>query len=660
MGIFSDIFLEVLDNATCGMVSMVKAGQAMCEADTLIKQHDEFLKANSQFDDWLEKHKNSYIKIQDALDKNSYLVDPKILHPNISESDGIYEDEVKENNRRKKMLEDALVKSSLDYAKKIFKDYLIKTEHMILDSYSIFCVFQVEMSYLPDFQKKIIDSIYLPEIQKLLNNHDTTHTTIEDLEWQIKRHKIPAGHAIVLLTLLQKVYNNYKGLSEKLKNKIDEILIATEDIVINNTYKSYLPDNADNLDPDTLLRLGKDAFLCGEPEKAFASYLLSAQNGNIEAQYRTGVCFQNGLGVFSNANKAVYWYKKAAESCNSVRKYYLATTYHWLLPKDFHDYNKAYKLYQEAFEEGVAEAADNIGEMYTYGIGVEKNDNIAVEWYNKGASAGSAWSMYHLYRAYMNGQGIEEDVDKARQWFTLCTNSFNIESDKCEKLLDVGSESLVYEIAYVYYLGNSVISKDIDKAKLWAEKGALIGDTKSMDILGRIYPETNCKSIQLLTRAAEYGFSWSINSIGIRYYNGNSIPKNRVLASTWFLRGAKFGNSIAQENVACAFLRGDSGFPQDIEEARHWFTLSAEQGSKNSEDMLDELNMQDRENHKLEMEQLKKELVAKKSKLVVAIKEIDKKIDNAQNPREEEVLIKKKEELTSKISELDSEIAKIT
>lgn len=607
----------------------------------------ELLKDNANYQGWFNKYNRSYEDLRKSLNEYSFMVKSKVFKNNDEE----YPEVDEENGKRYNQIEARLEELSFDYLKKRFKDYVVKTEQTVLDSYNAYRIFQVEMSHLFAFQKECVDSIYSCEIAKLYDNndHEEAFTFVNNLAWQIERHKIPGGHAIVLLVLVQKVYKNDSGFSEEMRAKIDEILDETEDIIIDNTYKKYHNDDPDGMDDEEMLKIGKEAFISGEPEKAFAYYLSAAQKGNTEAQYRTGVCFEKGLGIFNNREKAIYWYKKAAESNDPISKYYLATVYHWMLPKDQQDYKKALALYSEAFDKGVAEAADNIGNMYKSGQGVEQSDTAAFEWYEKGAAAGSPWAMFDLYKAYSDGKGTVKDVEAAKRWLGEVKTLFISEENRCENLLITGCESLMYEMANEYFDGSSLFSASKDQAVKWAKKGVMIGDPKSMDLLAILYCEIgeNADAIKYMNYAADYGFSWSMNWLGKKYFDDDdeTLGTDKVLANEMFSRGAKFGNSLSQLNIAYAFMLGNMAMPADAQEARYWFELSAKQGNKTSRKMVEALNSADAAKRKEELEK-------EGEKIRVKIAEIDRKIENAQSQREEDELIKEKNALNEKMSKL--------
>ena len=47
--------------------------------------------------------------------------------------------------------------------------------------------------------------------------------------------------------------------------------------------------------------------------EAFKWYLQAAENGNMNAQYNVGICYEYGKGVEIDLDKAIEWYTKAAD-----------------------------------------------------------------------------------------------------------------------------------------------------------------------------------------------------------------------------------------------------------------------------------------------------------------------------------------------------------
>ena len=95
--------------------------------------------------------------------------------------------------------------------------------------------------------------------------------------------------------------------------------------------------------------------------KEVLEYRKAAEKGDVEAQFKLGLCYERGEGIGKNLNKAVEWYQKAAV-------------------------------------QGHAKAQCNLGWCYAKGIGVEKNLTKAVEWYQKAAEQGNVFAKEALER----------------------------------------------------------------------------------------------------------------------------------------------------------------------------------------------------------------------------------------------------------------------
>ena len=75
---------------------------------------------------------------------------------------------------------------------------------------------------------------------------------------------------------------------------------------------------ASGKDPEALFRL---AMICRDGDggesvdflKMFELVTAAAELGHLEAQYQLGYCYENGIGVPINVEKAKFWYAKAAE-----------------------------------------------------------------------------------------------------------------------------------------------------------------------------------------------------------------------------------------------------------------------------------------------------------------------------------------------------------
>ena len=61
--------------------------------------------------------------------------------------------------------------------------------------------------------------------------------------------------------------------------------------------------------------------------KAAEWYRKAADQGDVDAQYKLGLFYENGYGVAQNKEEAVKWYRKSAENGNASAQFNLGICY---------------------------------------------------------------------------------------------------------------------------------------------------------------------------------------------------------------------------------------------------------------------------------------------------------------------------------------------
>lgn len=117
------------------------------------------------------------------------------------------------------------------------------------------------------------------------------------------------------------------------------------------------------------------------------------------------------------------------------------------------EFGKAFPLLQQAAELGNAEAQYNLGYSYQVGVGVEQNQQKAVQWYSKSAEQGYNDGLYQMMMAYGNGNGVEQDFNKAFFYALKCAEN--------------GDGTCMFNLIGCYKDGKGT-EKDLDKMLEWA------------------------------------------------------------------------------------------------------------------------------------------------------------------------------------------------
>ena len=145
---------------------------------------------------------------------------------------------------------------------------------------------------------------------------------------------------------------------------------------------------------------------------------LMSQENNTDARYHLGRMYEQGLGVEKNEEKALGYYRTAAEKENEKAALKLGNAYYTggLLDKD---YKEALKWYTIAADKGSYPAQYNVGLMYEEGNGVKKDFVQAFKFYKKSAEQGYAPAQIALGRMFLKGIGTPQDYSQAIFWYKL-------------------------------------------------------------------------------------------------------------------------------------------------------------------------------------------------------------------------------------------------
>ena len=190
------------------------------------------------------------------------------------------------------------------------------------------------------------------------------------------------------------------------------------------------------------------------------------------------------------------------------------------------DYAQALHYLKPLAENGVLEAQRKLGVMYRHGLGVVKNDTLAIDWYRKAAQGGHVRAQNSLGIMYRFGMGVEKDLNEAVHWLTAAAEQGD----------GKGQENLG-----LMYLDGEGVQQSDSLAVKWLDKSARQGHARAQFTLG------------LLTLA------------------GRGTDKDQGQGMDWIQKSANSGHPQAVEAVAKAFAEGLYGVEKDLEKARYWY-----------------------------------------------------------------------------------------
>ncbi|MDQ7057842.1 MAG: tetratricopeptide repeat protein [Ghiorsea sp.] len=198
-------------------------------------------------------------------------------------------------------------------------------------------------------------------------------------------------------------------------------------------------------------------------------------------------------------------------------------------------YEDAFKWYENAANQGIAEAQFRLSQMYQKGEGVDKDETAATHWLFKAASQGVAQAEYEYAIALEFGRGIKRaQMKEVAVWY--------------EKAAQHAYPEAMLKVAKLYFSGSG-INKDIQQALTWALKA------KNKHVADA---DTFLKSIiQEVKKLANQGDYPAQHMLALMHQRGQAVEKDPKLALVWLRKAASKGHADAQYDLGRTLAQTD-------------------------------------------------------------------------------------------------------
>ena len=151
-----------------------------------------------------------------------------------------------------------------------------------------------------------------------------------------------------------------------------------------------------------------------DKEKAAALYRMSADKGNADAMVRLGIILMTGDGAEQDYREASKLFRRAADRGNADAEYLLSSLYSRGKGVDRNPI-EAVKLCLHAAAEGCTGAMCQMGKWYRDGENcVDRDMAKAVYWLKQAAEKKDAEALYELGCMFAFGEGVEKDEANGR------------------------------------------------------------------------------------------------------------------------------------------------------------------------------------------------------------------------------------------------------
>lgn len=304
-----------------------------------------------------------------------------------------------------------------------------------------------------------------------------------------------------------------------------------------------------------------------EYKQAFDFLLSAAEAGDAKAQFVVASMYYNGLGVKSDLNTAVFWYKKAAVGGNIDAQFRMAELYNYgnILEKNL---EQSAEWYRSAASNGSVVAAYQLGLMYRDGRGVGLSRTQAFKYFKQAAKFDYAPAIRELGRYMLSGLGEEENFEQA----VLYLRQAALKKD----------EDAVIELVK-FYCDHGYKDASMQEAIHLLETMVQENRPSSTYLLAQcnfngVGMEVNvAKGLELLDKAAQLNSSIAQYDLGMLYYEGRLVPCDYQRAIS-FLRKAAMQNYVKAQYMMGKCARDGLGMLVNYLDALHYFKASANQG----------------------------------------------------------------------------------
>lgn len=323
-------------------------------------------------------------------------------------------------------------------------------------------------------------------------------------------------------------------------------------------------------------------------ETAFALYTRSADQSFPYASFELGKMLRDGIGCEKNQQDSDRRFKEAFLGFVS-------------LEEQSHDDKLQYRL----------------GWMLLNGVGTDKDEAKAKEYFDKAASVGNPFACYQLAKLILSDEKAPpQDVEKAFGYLRKAVEAENpyaayflgklyekgqhVPQNIAEAIrlytLSAGQDNdfAAYRLGKLY-LGGEGVLKDVESAIRWLTFAADRKNQFAEYALGVLYfkgedvPKDVPKALEYLKRSAGQGNQFAQYRLGKIYLMGEDMLKDIQTALQFLTAAAEQGNQYAQYTLGKLYLMGKD-VPKDKETAVRWFTLSAEQGNIYAQFFLDHMD----------------------------------------------------------------------
>lgn len=237
------------------------------------------------------------------------------------------------------------------------------------------------------------------------------------------------------------------------------------------------------------------------------------------------------------------------------------------------DYATAISIWAPLAKQANPAAQYSMGLLYDQGKGVNKDPQLALDYFHSAAEQNLPAAQYYLGMKYFAGLNVKKDLFKANQLLKKAAQADHLQAQ--------------FQLANLYDR-ESGSSANLELATYWFTKAAENGFGPAQHSLATRFLTGRGTTLDLergifwLTKAAEQNDYDAMRDLGFMYFKGMGVEKNFQQAHDLLVTPAEEGSGLALFLLGEIYASGGNGIARDLPQAKKWYRQAVKSGYKDA------------------------------------------------------------------------------
>lgn len=267
-----------------------------------------------------------------------------------------------------------------------------------------------------------------------------------------------------------------------------------------------------------------------------------AEKGSESAQLLMGRCWELGMGVPQDFDRAYYWYKLAYDRGSDIAEQHAITCLRQCFENNIFP-TGAEEFLRNCANKRNTKAMISLAYFHRFYNPDGRDFQEALRFYRQAAESGDSEAQYFLGRFLVMKNLLKRERSHVIRWW----------DSSLEKGLSAATTDEFDEEGH---------KNERAEALRWLNESGEEGNCDALRLLSSMYHRgllvlaDSQKAVELLMRAANMDDAMAQGLLGVIYFEGVGVEKDDKEAIAWLELSSEAGNSFAQWNLALALIEG--------------------------------------------------------------------------------------------------------